>query len=83
MARAVYPDVMGCETGCAVVATGWPLVFVRDYKGMSVVNSADILEVWIGADRFDGLPFALDVMFWTALLGLLGWWRRSQVQSER
>jgi hypothetical protein len=39
-ANATYPDIMGCETGCRVTATGWPLVFVRDYTGMSVVNTA-------------------------------------------
>ncbi len=70
-AMAVYPDVMGCETGCRVVATGWPLVFVRDYTGMSVVNTADVLEVWAGGDRLDRLPFGLDVLFWTVLCLLL------------
>jgi hypothetical protein len=63
-ANATYPDIMGCETGCRVTATGWPLVFVRDYTGMSVVNTANVLEVWFAADRFDWQPFLLDVIFW-------------------
>ena len=52
-----YPEIMGCEDGCVVVATGWPLIFVTDYLGMSVVNTADILEVWFAADRFSWVPF--------------------------
>lgn len=64
---STYPEVMGCEAGCRVVATGWPLVFVRDYTGMSVVNTADVLEVYVGGDRFDWVPFFADVAFWTAL----------------
>jgi hypothetical protein len=66
-AMATYPDIMGCEIGCRVAATGWPLVFVRDYTGMSVVNTADIFEVWFAADRFDWLPFLVDVIVWTAV----------------
>lgn len=69
-AVAVYPEIMGCKTGCRVAASGWPLVFVRDYTGMSVVNAADILEVWFAADRLDRLPFAADVAFWSALAWL-------------
>lgn len=67
-AMATYPDIMGCERGCSVAATGWPLIFVRDYTGMSVVNDADILEVWIAADRFAWTPFLLNVLCWTAVL---------------
>jgi len=69
-AIAIYPEIMGCEAGCRVAATGWPLVFVRDYTGMSVINTADILEVIFAADRFDWLPFSANVIFW-ALLSLL------------
>ena len=61
---AVYPDVMGCESGCRVAATGWPLIFVRDYLGMSVVDTADIMEVWFAADRFAWPPFLLNVAVW-------------------
>jgi hypothetical protein len=67
-ALAVYPDIMGCELGCAVVATGWPLMFVRDYLGMSVLNTADIMEVWFAADRFDWPPFLINAVFWSLAL---------------
>jgi hypothetical protein len=58
---------MGCEIACRVTASGWPLIFVRDYTGMPVVNSADIFEVWFAADRLDWLPFLMNVIFWSAL----------------
>ena len=70
-AGATYPEIMGCETGCRVVATGWPFVFVRDYTGMSVVNSASILEVLLAADRFDPLPFCANLIAWAALCWLI------------
>ncbi len=66
-ATATYPEIMGCESGCSVAATGWPLIFVRDYPGMSVVNTADILEVVIAADRFDWLPFGVNVGAWAGV----------------
>ncbi len=66
-ATAIYPDIMGCEHGCLVAASGWPLVFVRDYTGMSVINTADIMEVWLAADQLDWIPFLLNVLFWSAL----------------
>lgn len=70
-ATATYPEIMGCEASCRVTATGWPFIFVRDYTGMSVVNSADILEVVIAADRFDWLPFLANVAVWSGLLWLI------------
>jgi hypothetical protein len=66
-AMATYPDIMGCEDGCRVAATGWPMVYVRDYTGMSVVNTADLFEVIFAADRFDWLPFLANVTFWSGL----------------
>ena len=66
-ASATYPDIMGCEDSCTVAASGWPLVFVRDYTGMSVVNTADIMVGWFAAERFDWLPFLLNLLFWTML----------------
>lgn len=64
---AVYSDILGCEHGCVVVATGWPFIFVIDYLGMSVVNTADIFEVWFAADRFSWVPFLVNVGVWTSL----------------
>ncbi|WP_426020361.1 hypothetical protein [Brevundimonas sp. DWR2-3-1b1] len=78
----VDPEIMGCEHGCNVVATGWPLTFVSDYLGMSVVNTADITEVWFAADRFDWRMFLINAAVWTlaslaAHAGLL-WWRAAR-----
>lgn len=63
-AFVVYVDIMGCDNGCSVVASGWPLIFVTDYLGMSVVNTADILEVWFAADRISWRPFLANVGMW-------------------
>lgn len=83
MAPAHYPEIMGCEQGCQVVATGWPFIFVRDYLGMSVGNRADILDVWLGADRFDLAPFLVNVLCWSALW-TLGWqFGRGAVSNAR
>jgi hypothetical protein len=70
-AQATYPDIMGCEESCTVTATGWPLIFVRDYTGMSVVNTANIMEVWFAADQFDWLPFVGNLLLWSALFSWL------------
>jgi len=40
---------------------------------MSVVGTADLVEVVLAADRFDWLPFAADVLFWAVLFALA--WR--------
>ena len=66
-AWAIYPDIMGCETGCSVVATGWPMTFVNDYLGMSVVHTANIMEVWFAADRFAWPMFLVNAVFWTLI----------------
>lgn len=81
-AQATYPDIMGCEVSCDVVATGWPFVFVRDYTGMSVVNSADITEVVFAGDRLDWLPFAADVAIWSAGCLLLIWALRRALRAS-
>lgn len=86
-AMARYPDIMSCEEACRVTATGWPLIFVRDYTGMSVVNTADIMEVWFAADQLDWLPFLANLIFWTVLafaaLSLMGRRRRLRRPSSR
>lgn len=68
-----YPDIMGCEEECKVVATGWPFTFVSDYLGMSVVGSASILEVWLAADRFAWAPFLLNVGVWALVSTSVLW----------
>lgn len=81
-AAATYPEILGCETGCRVAASGWPLVFVRDYTGMSVVGTADVLEVWLAADRFDPLPFLADTAFWT-VFAYAAWSRLARQAGAR
>lgn len=34
---------------------------------MFVVDTADMFEVWFAADRFDWLPFLLNLLFWSML----------------
>lgn len=70
-AVAVYPDIMGCERGCTVVASGWPLRYARDYPGMSVVGRTDAFEAWLGGDRFDWPPFAVDWGLWSVIAWLV------------
>ncbi len=70
-AVAVYPDIMGCERGCTVVASGWPLRYARDYPGLSVVGRTDAFEAWLGSDRLDPARFAFDWALWSAVAGAL------------
>jgi hypothetical protein len=70
-AVVVYPDILGCERGCTVVASGWPLRYARDYPGLSVVGRTDAFEAWLGGDRLDLVPFAVDWGLWIAIAGAL------------
>jgi len=81
-AVASYSDIMGCEAGCGVVATGWPLAFIQDYLGMSVVGTADIMEVWFAADRFFWPPFLIDVGAWALTSALLAYAVRRRASSS-
>lgn len=82
-AQVVYPEIMGCEQGCQVVATGWPVTFVSDYLGMSVVNTADMMEVWFAADRFDWPRFLFSAAIWSAASLAANVLRRRLVSSAR
>lgn len=87
-AIAFYADIMGCETGCKVVATGWPFIFVTDYLGISVANTANIMEVWFAADRFAWAPFLLNTAVWAAVSLVVTrfaaqWWRRVISKTSR
>jgi hypothetical protein len=66
-ARAVYSEIMGCETGCDVAAAGWPVPYLVDYPGISVVGIANLSGALLGEDKFHLLPFALTLLFWTAV----------------
>ena len=69
-AVAIYPDIMGCERGCVVAASGWPLRYARDYPGLSVAGRTDAFEAWLGGDRLDRAPFLLDWGLWSAIVWL-------------
>lgn len=76
-AWATYPEIMGCELGCRVAAAGWPLPYLVDYPGISVVGSADLSGALVGEDHFRLLPFCLTLAFWlAAALGVTFLWRR-------
>jgi hypothetical protein len=77
-ARAVYSEIMGCESGCDVVAAGWPLPYLADYPGISVVGAANLAGALLGEDRLRWLPFALTWLFWTAVsAGAFFLWARA------
>lgn len=52
-----------CDEG--VLQGGWPLAFLLDKPGISVMAQLGLIE-----DRFEATPFFLDLaLFWAALLG--------------
>ena len=52
-----------CDEG--VLQGGWPLAFLLDKPGISVMAQLGLIE-----DRFEASPFLLDLaLFWAALLG--------------
>lgn len=63
-ARMVYPDIMGCERGCAVAAAGLPAPFIVDYPGLSPVGRVDLVGVLLGLDR----------VLWARAVGALAVW---------
>ena len=53
-----------CEEG--VLQGGWPLAYLLDKPGISVLAQLGLVE-----DRFERAPFFLDVaMYWALLLGV-------------
>ena len=82
----VYPDIMGCETGCEVVAAGFPVPYVADYPGFSPGNSVGLLEAFVfGMDRVLWGPLALSFAFWLAVAALVAgvWGRGVGVRASR
>jgi hypothetical protein len=71
-AKATYPEIMGCEVSCNVAAAGWPVPYLIDYPGISVVGSANLSGGFLGEDKFRGSYFALTWGFWTLACGLAG-----------
>ena len=66
----VRPEVMGCETGCAVVASGWPTAFVIDGAVSSPINSADLAGLVVGIDDLDSIALFKTFGFWLLLCSL-------------
>jgi hypothetical protein len=76
-ARATYSEIMGCERSCEVAAAGWPMPYLIDYPGISVVGSANLSGALLGEDHFRWGAFALTWLFWTAVsTAFLFLWRR-------
>ena len=67
----VRPEVMGCESGCPIVARGWPAAFVVDGAASSPVNSADLVGVVIGVDDLDVRGLAKTAVVWLVFSVLL------------
>lgn len=68
---ARYPDIMGCEQSCSVVAGGWPFPYLVDYPGISPAGSVslfmlDVDVIWPGA-------LAATFLCWLALILGLTW----------
>jgi hypothetical protein len=51
-----------------VLVRGFPLPYISDYHGISVVGRASLLGALLGEDRFHRAPFATDVALYGALL---------------
>lgn len=63
-AQALYVEIMGCEHGCTVAAAGWPLPYLIDYPGISVVGSASLTGALTGEDEFRPWSFLGTAIFW-------------------
>ena len=78
-AQALYAEIMGCEHGCTVAAAGWPLPYLIDYPGISVVGSASLMGALTGEDQFRLWSFLGTTIFW-ALVALAAGalWKRGR-----
>lgn len=81
--RAVYSEIAGCETGCAVARGGWPPAYLADHPGISAVGSASLLGAVTGDDRLRILSFLIALSFWTAAAGALLLIRPRALHAER
>ena len=63
--QALYPEIMGCEHGCIVAAAGWPLPYLIDYPGISVVGSASLTGALTKKDQFWPRYFLGTAIIWT------------------
>jgi hypothetical protein len=72
-------DCPPAPASCArpVVVVGWPLPYISDFHGISVVGSADVIGALMGEDHFHWLPFLGNVALYAGLVLAVMWaWRR-------
>lgn len=71
--NATFPDIMGCNAGCRVVAGGWPFAYLIDYPGISPVGSVELTSGLLGVDQIWPLALAGTFASWAAALGGCCW----------
>ena len=72
-------DCPPAPQSCArpVLVVGFPLPYISDYHGISVVNSAGLMGALLGEDHFHIEAFAANVAIYASLaFMLLPLWRR-------
>jgi hypothetical protein len=70
---AIYPEIMGCESGCLTAAGGWPAPYLVDYPGISPVGSVSLTDAMLGMDKIWPAELALTYVFWLAISALVVW----------
>ena len=65
-------DCPPAPASCArpVLVLGFPLPYISDYHGISVVGSASLSGALLGEDHFHGGAFLIDLLVYLALSGL-------------
>jgi hypothetical protein len=75
-------DCPPAPQSCArpVLVIGFPLPFISDFHGISVVGSADVISALMGEDLFDHSAFAGNLLFYAALVMIVRfiWGRRGR-----
>ena len=68
-------DCPPAPLSCArpVVVVGFPLPYISDFHGISVVGSADVLGALMGEDLFHRGPFVANVVLYFCLVLAVGW----------
>ncbi len=66
-------DCPPAPASCArpVLVRGFPLSYISDYHGISVVGRASLLGALLGEDHFRAHAFAADVALYAALLAAI------------
>ena len=77
-------DCPPAPASCArpVEVRGFPLPYISDYHGISVVGSADLVGALLGEDLFHADAFWLDVVAY-GVLATAVWWAAGRVRGRR